>query len=49
MHVAPECLGPWRLRAEAMPLSIDTPVAVWVTCVMLIMCTLVLSAGLMAR
>jgi hypothetical protein len=31
MHVAPECVGPWPLRAEGTPLSVVMPAATWVT------------------
>jgi hypothetical protein len=31
-HVAPECLGPWPIKAEAVPLLIITPTTAWVVC-----------------
>jgi hypothetical protein len=34
-HVAPECLGPWPIKAEAVPLLIITPTTAWVMCAVL--------------
>jgi hypothetical protein len=49
MHVAPERLGPWPLRAEATPLWVFMPVATWVTFEVFRVCALVPPTGLMAH
>jgi hypothetical protein len=49
MHISPERLRPWPLKAEVAPLSIVMPATMRVTCPVLRVCTLILLAGLMAR
>jgi hypothetical protein len=47
-HVAPESLGPWALRVEATPLSIITPIAMWVARTVIWVHPLIPSASLTA-